>query len=329
MNKEPLVVHHNVWRNKNANARAFAGMFFFFCSFLFMAATRVQVEGNSPWTCENKQFWYLSTTAQTLAALCQLSLHLPASELINPAKLPPPDTRTLISGKKISLSFAHPVRSLDVRCSWSLTPVKGAFLFFLLFQEQISESGCSEMLLRMKETMESSALQRERCLLGFHSSLTAWILILKSRSSVLPKSSKQSFSNPSCNCVRWDHQIHCYLFWILLSPAHSPLEMRCGWSAQCHGEMTSLERSHDHHGTNVGRQTITHALDSYLCATWRLSSHHVVGRLSGHKENTQALHKNRRRTRNRMTTGSLFPFLMLLFMSRQIFFSFVLILNSS
>lgn len=131
------------------------------------------------------------------------------------------------------------------------------------------------------------------------------------------------------------HQCHrkrkicCYLFWILLPPAHSPLEMRCGWSAQCHREMTSLERSHDHHGTNAGRQTITHALDSYLCATCRLSSHHVVGRLSGHKENTQALHKNRRWTRNRMTTGSLFPFLMLLFLSRQIFFSFVLILDSS
>lgn len=40
------------------------------------------------------------TALISLAALCQLSLHLPASELINPAKLPPPDNRTLISGRK-------------------------------------------------------------------------------------------------------------------------------------------------------------------------------------------------------------------------------------
>lgn len=38
----------------------------------------MQVEGNSPWTCKNKQLWYLSTTTLRLAALCQLSLHLPA-----------------------------------------------------------------------------------------------------------------------------------------------------------------------------------------------------------------------------------------------------------
>lgn len=41
MNKEPLVVHHTVWKNKNANARAFAGMFLFFFAPFYLWQQRV------------------------------------------------------------------------------------------------------------------------------------------------------------------------------------------------------------------------------------------------------------------------------------------------
>lgn len=80
--------------------------------------------------------------------------------------------------------------------------------------------------------------------------------------------------------------------------------------------MTSLERSHDHHGTNTGGQTIALALESYPCATWKLSSHHVLWRLF---ENSLQNH-------NHMTAGDLFPVLVLPYGSRYIFFSFNLFL---
>lgn len=64
---------------------------------LFMTATSVQVGRKSPWTCENKQLWYLQQRGGR--RLVSASLHLPGSERINPGELPRSDTRVLISGK--------------------------------------------------------------------------------------------------------------------------------------------------------------------------------------------------------------------------------------
>lgn len=72
-------------------------VFFIFFTSLFMTAMSVQVGRKSPWTCENKQLWYLQQRGGR--RLVSASLHLPGSERINPGKLPPLDTRVLISGK--------------------------------------------------------------------------------------------------------------------------------------------------------------------------------------------------------------------------------------
>lgn len=96
-----------------------------------MTAMSVQVGRKSPWTCENKQLWYLQQRGGR--CLVSASLHLPGSERINLGKLPPFDTRVLISGKIYELyssgeaflrtahsHYSHEERKFDVETNFNI-----------------------------------------------------------------------------------------------------------------------------------------------------------------------------------------------------------------